>query len=541
MSEALCKLGVIGLTTAGQSLAAHHAAEKTRICVCDDDVTFVPQVIKEYKTQMEAGENAVGGAASAGDARASRCMLPSSNMEELVARLEQPRKIIIFGTNGDDNKFQDYWNKLSTLVEKDDMILRWGREEEGNDMNVQFYNNSIVGNLSKMQAKPKGIHLLEMIRLQRDRIVIFQGETPDVFSVGGSIDAYEQLEPYISPCASVVHVGSDASTAHYALMVQRSIENCVMQVFAEGCDMMSKAAGYENQDIGRTFNKWNEEADGKLSCHLSKSSSKIFYKRDTITKKGFVIDHILDSLDLNASDTWVTLEATKLGIPAPTVNAALEARFFSAMKDERVDASSMLKAPVGVDTPSVLKDQIAADLQCAIYCTWICIVAECLSIFQAACDVESWNVNFKECIRLWNLPGSLLESKLMGTIHLALVSDNSQVVKSLLTVPGIATELEDLHMSWRRAVTLSFASAIPCPTLSSSLTHYDSFRSRKLPIVLIKAQRDFFAAEGYERIGMEGHFSTNWIKEHTTEMKKKGAAASGEPKKKRQKKAGDEA
>ena len=186
MSEALCKLGVIGLTTAGQSLAAHHAAEKTRICVCDDDVTFVPQVIKEYKTQMEAGENAVGGAASAGDARASRCMLPSSNMEELVARLEQPRKIIIFGTNGDDNKFQDYWNKLSKLVEKDDMILRWGREEEGNDMNLQFYNNSIVGNLSKMQAKPKGIHLLEMIRLQRDRIVIFQGETTDVFSVGGN-------------------------------------------------------------------------------------------------------------------------------------------------------------------------------------------------------------------------------------------------------------------------------------------------------------------------------------------------------------------
>ena len=52
MSEALCELGVLGLTTTGQSLAAHHASNMIRVCVCDDDVSFIPQVINEYKRKQ---------------------------------------------------------------------------------------------------------------------------------------------------------------------------------------------------------------------------------------------------------------------------------------------------------------------------------------------------------------------------------------------------------------------------------------------------------------------------------------------------------
>lgn len=252
-----------------------------------------------------------------------------------------------------------------------------------------------------------------------------------------------------------------------------------------------------------------------------------------MTKKGHVLDYILDSVELNTVDNWVTLEATRLGVPAPSVNAALETRFLSAMKDERVEASSILKVLDVADTPSVLKGQIDEDLQFALYCACMCIIAECFAVFQAASEVESWDVNFKECIRLWNLPGSILESTLLSNITSALTNDVNQEMKSLLTVPGVASELKDLHISWRRIVTLSFASAIPCPTLSSSLTHYDSLRSRKLPIGLIHAQRDYFDASGYSRVGIDGHFTTNWITEHTQQIKKRESAA--QPKKRRKK------
>lgn len=221
----------------------------------------------------------------------------------------------------------------------------------------------------------------------------------------------------------------------------------------------------------------------------------------------------------------------------------MESRFISVMKDERVEASSILKVPEGVDTPSVMKDQISDDCANAIYCTCMCLMAECLAIFQAASDMESWDVNAAECIRLWNHPGSFLESKLLEKIHNSLLEDKKDIgdskntenddlkgeevmeTRNLMIVPGIASELQHLHMAWRRIVTLSFASAIPCPTLSASLTYYDSYRTRKLPVGLIRAQRDFFNASGYSRLEREGWFSTCWIHQHTAEKKRNDQSA----------------
>ncbi|KAL7541909.1 hypothetical protein ACHAXR_011357 [Thalassiosira sp. AJA248-18] len=517
MSEELCELGVVGLTSIGQSLAAHHATKKTRVCVGDEDLSFVPQVINEFKSQMEVGEEEEEDNALP---KASKCMIPFDNMHELVARLVSPRKIIIFGTHAHDQKFEEMWNKLYPLLEGGDVVLRWGREEEGNGSGNQFHTDSIVGNLSKLQAQPRGIHLLEMVRLERDRTVAFEGENPECFLVGGPQEGYTQLEPFILPCATIGHAGNGAGCAHYAGMIQRAIENGVTQAFAEGADVLTKTAGCEPPDIGRTMKKWNDEG-GRLASSLTRISSKIYYKRDHITKNGFVIDHIFDSIDVDAKDTWVTMEATKLGVPAPTINATLESRYLSAMKDERVEASSILKVPEMMDTPSVMRDQISEDLQNAIYCACVCIVAECLAVFQAASEVESWDANMKECIRLWKQPGSLLESTLLERVLSALANYQVGDMKNLLIVPDIASELQEVHMSWRRVVTLSFASAVPCPTLSSSLTYYDSYRSRKLPIGLVRAQRDFFDASGYDRFGQGGWYTTCWVTPHTKEMRKK--------------------
>jgi len=81
-----------------------------------------------------------------------------------------------------------------------------------------------------------------------------------------------------------------------------------------------------------------------------------------------------------------------------------------------------------------------------------------------------------------------------------------------------------MHMSWRRIVTVSFASAIAVPTISASLAHYDSYRSGKMPIGLTRAQRDYYDASGYDRLGEEGWYSTCWVKEHTALVKKEKAA-----------------
>lgn len=536
----ICEIGVVGLTSTGQSLAAHHATNRRRVCVCDDDLSFVPQVINEFRSSTEDQDSNEDG--NNNDIRPSRCMLPSSSVEEFVKIISIPRKIIIFGTHGDDKKFEDIWNKLRVNLTKGDMVLRWGEEETGtssvanaastatsSDNLLQFYTESIVGNLSKSQAEPQGVDLLEMVKLDQDRATMIRdNDLQDMIVVGGAKDAYQQLNEYISPFASVGHVGSSPQCAHYARMVQRAIEFGMAQCLAEGCDLLKRAALFENQDIGRILSKWQE--GGLLTSYLVEISSKIYYKRDGISKKGHVLDHIVDSIDLNGSDTWFSLEATKLGVPAPTINAALEARFLSNMKEERIQASSILGAPEGADTPSVLKDQIAEDLQGALYSAWICVIAEALSIFVAAADVEKWDINFEECVRLWNLPASFLKSTLLEKIHAALM-ENQGDIQNLLLLPSIASQLQETHMSWRRIVTLCFASAVPCPCLGASLTYYDSYRSKKLPSSLIRAQRDFFGGYGYDRFNEDGWYTSCWVQEHTDGLKRAAKASAKAPEK----------
>lgn len=531
MSQDLCEVGIHGLSSIGQQLAAHHASALTRVCVCDEDPTFVPQVIEEYRNQWGKIES-VGDSAS----RPSSCMIGSSGLAEFVARLKTPRKIIVFGTHHDDGKFEELWSKLDEYLEKGDVVMRWGREDAGNALRYQFYADSVVGNLTK-QAHEKGLHLLEMVRLERCRMSSMKSDVPDAFFVGGSHHGYSLIKPFVGPYATTGHVGSSAACAHYAQMIQRSIEFGVTQALVEGCNLLQDTAFFKNPDIGRILHNWNDE-NCKLAGYLTEISSKVMYKRDgKVSGTGFVTEKILDIVDCQPSDSWGRMEATRLEVPTPTLNAALDARYLSALKEERMEASKTLKAPELVDTPSVLKEQVCEDLQTAIYCSSISAYAEGLSVFQAASESEEWEVSIEACIELWNLPGSFLASAILKMIDSAL-SSSIEESKNLLTVPDIAAEFDGLHMSWRRAVTLSFACGTPIPCLSAALTYYDSYRSHTCPIGIIRAQRDYFGGYGYDRFDQKGWFTTLWTKEHTELKKREYAAeqeAAGETKRRRRK------
>lgn len=56
-----------------------------------------------------------------------------------------------------------------------------------------------------------------------------------------------------------------------------------------------------------------------------------------------------------------------------------------------------------------------------------------------------------------------------------------------------------------------FILGVPTPALSTALAFYDGYRSARLPANLLQAQRDYFGAHTYERVGQEGKWvHTNW-------------------------------
>jgi 6-phosphogluconate dehydrogenase len=223
-----------------------------------------------------------------------------------------------------------------------------------------------------------------------------------------------------------------------------------------------------------------------------------------------VVDYVLDKTGMKGTGRWTVQEAAENSVAAPTIAAALDGRYLSARKEERVEASKILEGPSD-KAPKVDKKQLLEDLQAALYCAKVCSYAQGMGIIKAASDKHDWNVDLSLCAKMWR-GGCIIRAKLLAKIQNALSKDNK--LANLMVDPTFASELNARHMAWRRVVTLGIAHGIATPALASSLSYYDQYRRESLPANLVQAQRDFFGGHTYERIDKEGTFHTAWTDAH---------------------------
>ena len=254
------------------------------------------------------------------------------------------------------------------------------------------------------------------------------------------------------------------------------------------------------------FTEWNK---GELESYLIEITSKILNKKDDQTSEGYVVDKILDKTGMKGTGRWTVQEAAEQSVAAPTIASALDSRYISARKDERLAAEKILVGPT--EKPAVDKDQVIKDLQSALYAAKVVSYAQGLGIIKAASDANNWNVDMALCARMWR-GGCIIRAQLLAGIQAALARDVN--LPNLMVDPGFAEELNARHMAWRRIVTLAIASGIATPALSSSLAYYDQYRRGSLPANLVQAQRDFFGGHTFERSDMSGTFHTAWTDTH---------------------------
>jgi len=329
---------------------------------------------------------------------------------------------------------------------------------------------------------------------------------------GGPKKAYDMMEPIITKCAAQVADGpctcyiGPIGSGNYVKMVHNGIEYGDMQLIAEVYDCLRKIIGLSNEDMSRQFARWN---DGELSAYLIEITAKILSKKDDITGNGYVIDSILDKTGMKGTGRWTVQEAAEQSVAASTITAALDSRYISGLKEQRVRASTILTGPVEV--PNVSKPQIVEDLGHALYCVKVCTYAQGLSLIKAASDTNNWNINLSDCAKVWK-GGCIIRAKLLDKIQNAFATNPD--LANLMVDPAFAAELNAKQMAWRRILTLCIASGIACPAFSASLCYFDSYRRDSLPANLTQAQRDFFGSHTYERIDKEGRFHCIWTKKH---------------------------
>lgn len=84
---------------------------------------------------------------------------------------------------------------------------------------------------------------------------------------------------------------------------------------------------------------------------------------------------------MKGTGRWTIQEAAERSTAAPTMAAALDARYMSGRKAEREEAAKTLKGPSTI--PKVPKEQLIEDMKAALYCSKICSYAQVHVVFCA--------------------------------------------------------------------------------------------------------------------------------------------------------------
>jgi 6-phosphogluconate dehydrogenase len=324
---------------------------------------------------------------------------------------------------------------------------------------------------------------------------------------GGQKEAYDAVSHILEKCAAQVDDGpcvtyiGPGGAGNYVKMVHNGIEYGDMQLIAEAYDIMKRIGGLTNDQLATVFADWNA---GELDSFLIEITAKIFRKKDDQGAGGHLVDYILDKTGMKGTGRWTIQEGAERSVAVTTMNAALDARFLSGLKEERVAASEMFEDP---PMPEVDQQQLVNDVRQALYAAKICSYAQGMNLLRAASEQEGWNLNLGSIARIWK-GGCIIRAGYLNRIRAAY--DRNPKLASLLVDPDFAKELNDRQAAWRRVVGLSVQSGVVAAGFSGSLAYFDTYRRANLPANLVQAQRDCFGRHTFARTDREGVFSADW-------------------------------
>lgn len=415
------------------------------------------------------------------------------DLKEFVGSLKTPRRVIILVKAG--APVDATIASLAPLMEKGDIIIDGGNE---------WFENT---ERRAKEAAAKGLLYVGM--------GVSGGEEgarngPSLMP-GGPAEAYKAIEPIVQKVAAqvsdgpcVTHIGEGGS-GNYVKMVHNGIEYGDMQLISEAYDILKSIGGLTNQELAEVFDEWNK---GELESFLIEITAQIFKKKDD-KGDGELVDKVLDKAGNKGTGRMTVQEFAERAVPAATIAAALDARFLSSLKSERMAASKIIKGPAEVEKFSGSKKELIEAVRAALYASKVCSYAQGLNLIRRTSDEQKWDINMGRLVRIWK-GGCIIRCVFLDRIKAAY--DRDANLASLLVDGEFAKELNERQASWRKIVALCATNGIPSPAFSGSLAYFDSYRRERLPANLLQAQRDFFGAHTYERTDMEGSFHTEWAK-----------------------------
>jgi 6-phosphogluconate dehydrogenase len=289
-------------------------------------------------------------------------------------------------------------------------------------------------------------------------------------------------------------------------MVHNGIEYGDMQLICEAYHLFH-AAGFSAAETAEVFAAWNR---GELESYLIQITAEIFKITDPDTGRP-ITDVILDKAGQKGTGQWTLRSAVDQGVVISTINAAVEARILSSLKDQRNTAATLLSGPdpKASDLAHTPRETLVQLVHDALYASKVISYAQGLDLLRQAGNHHGWGLDLGAIARIWR-GGCIIRAKFLNRITQAYERDRHLV--SLMLDPFFQDVLNRTENHWRQTVALATSAGVPAPAFSASLAYYDSYRSPRLPANLLQAQRDFFGAHTYERTDRPPGqwFHTDW-------------------------------
>ena len=464
------QIGVVGMAVMGKNLALNIESRGYTVSIYNRTGSKTEAVIEENPDKN---------------------LVATLTIEEFVNSLEKPRKIMLMVKAGQatDKTIQS----LLPHLDKGDVLIDGGntffeetirRNKELENSGINFIGTGVSGG---EEGALKGPSIMP----------------------GGQKEAYDLVAPILEKIAAkaedgepcVAYIGTDGA-GHYVKMVHNGIEYGDMQLIAESYDLMRNFLNMSVEEIAQTFKEWNE---GELDSYLIDITADILTKYDPETGKPMV-DIILDRAGNKGTGKWTSQSALDLGVPLPLITESVFARFISALKTERVEASKILPKVEGT-LPEVDKKEFIENIRKALYFSKIMSYAQGFSQLRFANEEHNWNLQYGEIAKIWRA-GCVIRANFLQNITDAY--EKKPDLNNLLLDDYFVNITKEYNQSVRKVVSTAVMAGVPVPTFSSAIAYFDSYRSETLPANIIQAQRDFFGAHTYERTDKPGVYHFEW-------------------------------
>jgi 6-phosphogluconate dehydrogenase len=464
--------GLIGLGVMGENLVLN--AERNGFSSVVYNRTYATE---EFLAGRGAGKRIIG----------------ATSLADFVAKLERPRRILMMIKAGDP--IDAMIEQIAPLLEEGDLLI-----DGGNSLYTDTERR-----VAELESKSFGYIGMGVSGGAKGAL-----EGPSMMP-GGTRAAYDAIESLVRKMAAQVDDGpcvtyiGPGGAGHFVKTVHNGIEYGIEQILAEAYDLMKRGAGLNGDAMAAVLGQWN--ATEELSSFLVEITEICLRTKDPATG-GDLVEQIVDAAGQKGTGLWTVQSALEMGIPVPTIYAALNARVLSSMRSQRIAAEPLLNAPGPVSLDLGSPADAMAPLMDACVLACMASYAQGMALLQEASSLHGYNLDMAAIGQIWK-GGCIIRARLLQRIQNAYIANPS--LANLLVDPWFAEQVNRRLPGLRRVVAAAAQSGIPVPCLSSSLDYIDSYRSPRLPQNLVQAMRDCFGAHPYERLDQPGSFHTEWM------------------------------